>query len=64
MTAREVHPLAQAMWDGLRILGFDIEDATPAATLVSGEQAFIEYFLRCMHEERRDHDAAIDEVIA
>lgn len=60
---RAVDPNLQAMWDALGILGFDLDgDPTPAAVLISGEQSFREHFLRCMHEMRADHEAALDEI--
>lgn len=56
-------PDQQAMWDALGILGFDLDgNPSPVGTLISGGQSFREYFIRCIHEARADHDAAIDEV--
>jgi hypothetical protein len=51
------------MWDAIGILGFDLDgQPTPAATLISGEQSFREYFIRCIREAREDYDAAVDQV--
>jgi len=53
----------QAMWDALGILGFDLDDdPTPAATLISGEQAFRERFMRQVREFREDYDTLLDEL--
>lgn len=60
----EIARLRQAMWDALEILGFDLDgQPTPAATIAGmGADGFVAYFIREMHEARRDHDAAIEEV--
>lgn len=59
----EVSADQQAMWDALGILGFDLDgQPTPAATLVSGGQAFREHFIRRIHEARADYDAALEEI--
>lgn len=55
-------PDQQAMWDALRILGFDIEDPTPDAVLVSGGQSFRERFIRDVREMRTDYDDALEHV--
>lgn len=58
-----VHPFAQAMWDALRILGFDIEDPTPVHRMTRGDQVFIDEFLRDVREMRADYDAACDDLL-
>lgn len=60
MTPEDATKLAQAMWEGLDVLGYDLDgDLTPAAALAGGVDGFIESFLGDMHQMRKDYDEAL-----
>lgn len=61
-----VSPDAQAMWEALGILGFDLDgDPTPAAVIGGmGPEGFRGYFLRSVREMRKDYEDALDEIPA
>lgn len=51
---REPNPDQQAMWDALGLLGVDLDDEPkPIPTLVSGSQAYREWFLNRIRDVRR-----------
>lgn len=54
---QQVDPYAQAIWDALGILGFDLDgDPTPAASIIGSGQAFRVRFLNHIQDIRAQLD--------